>query len=252
MTLAVQHEVTLPHPAHAVWEKLFDPEAAKGWLGVAGSVMPERKGAAFCWFFDPGSWIPAANVGRVLDIARPHRLVLLLELLASRAETVVTIELTEPAGQGAESTVLTLRHEGFPDDGLGPFEHDGWAHSWEHHLELLGDHLGGTPNNYQVGHRAELGVIPVGVVHGRGVLVHRVGAGSPAEVAGVTAGDVIRAADRHVFDSMDDFDRWIDTRVPGEQVHLHVGDRVLAVVLRAKKLPEYLLVEHQAADRQPA
>jgi hypothetical protein len=55
-----------------------------------------------------------------------------------------------------------------------------------------------------------------------------------------------------MFDSMEDFDRWIDTRVPGEQVHLHVGARVLAVVLRAKKLPEYLLVEHQAADRQPA
>ncbi|MGH4023346.1 MAG: SRPBCC domain-containing protein [Pseudonocardiaceae bacterium] len=241
MTLTAHHEVVLPHRPEQVWEKLFDPEAAKGWLGVAGYVMPERAGAAFCWFYDPGSRMPTAYVGRVLAADRPHRLVLLLELFASGAESVVTIELTEAVEHATWSTVLSLRHEGFPENGMGPFEHDGWTHSWEHHLDLLADHLGGTSSNYQLGHDAELGVIPVGVVRGRGVLVHRVSTASPAEAAGVQAGDVIRSADQHLFDSMEDFDQWIDTRVPGEEVHLRIGDRVVSIVLRAKELPEYLL-----------
>lgn len=241
MTLTAHHEVVLPHRADDVWEKLFDPEAAKGWLGVAAYVMPERAGAAFCWFYDPGSRMPAAYVGRVLAADRPRRLVLLLELFASGAESVVTIELTDATRHDTGSTVLALRHEGFPENGLGPFEYDGWAHSWEHHLDLLEDHLNGASSNYQLGHEAELGVIPVGVARGRGVLVHRVAAGSPAEAAGVEAGDVIRAADQHLFDSMEDFDQWIDTRVPGEEANLRIGDRVVHVVLRGKELPEYLV-----------
>ncbi|KAA2260469.1 SRPBCC domain-containing protein [Solihabitans fulvus] len=135
MTYTVHHVAVLPHPATAVWEKLFDPDAATGWLGVAASLMPERDGAAFCWFYDAGSRLPTAHVGRVLTLDRPHRLVLLLQLPTCLVESTVTIELAELE---ANRTRLTLQHDGFPEDGVGPFEYDGWAHSWEHHLELLG------------------------------------------------------------------------------------------------------------------
>ncbi|NUT93068.1 MAG: PDZ domain-containing protein [Saccharothrix sp.] len=238
MALAVHHEVVLAHSARAVWDKLFDADAARGWLGVAAFVLPQRAGAGFCWLYDPGASVPSACVGRVLEV-RPHRLLRLrLALTSSGAETEVTLALSEQDGR----TTVSLRHGGFPEDGTGPFEHDGWAHGWEHHLELLGDHLDGTPNDYHSGHRAELGVIPVGVVAGRGVLVERVAVGTPADAAGLRAGDLIRGADEDVFDSMEDFDRWIDARVPGEQVRLRVGDRSVPVVLRDKALPEYLVV----------
>lgn len=236
MALAVHHTKVLAHPAEAVWAKLFDPEAARGWLGVAAYVMPHRVGAGFCWLYDPGASVPSACVGRVLSL-EPHRLLRLrLALSSSQAETIVELSLSEVDGV----TTVSLEHTGFPEDGTGPFERDGWEHGWEHHLDLLADHLAGTPNDYQEGHRAELGVIPVGVVEGAGVLVERVAVGTPAEAAGLRPGDTIRGADDHVFDSMEDFDRWIDSRAPGEEVHLRVGDRSVTAVLRAKVLPEYL------------
>jgi len=229
----------MPHPPVAIWETLFDPAAARGWLGVAGFIMPEREGAAFCWFFDAGPTLPSAEVGRILELERPRRLSLLLHLSQSGTDSTVTIELTPLDEQRTEVVVW---HMGFREDGLGPFERDGWEHCWEHHLDLLTDHLAGTPNNYQIGHRAVLGVVPVGVAAGKGLLVAKVRTGSPVDTAGVRTGDVIRAADQHVFDSMEDFDTWIDTREPGERVVLRIGDRALPAVLEAKQPPEYLAI----------
>lgn len=237
MDSAIRETRTLRHPPAAIWEKLFDPAAARGWLGVAGFVMPERAGAAFCWFFDAGLTMPSAEIGRILELERPRRLKLLLRLPASGADSTVTIDLVP---SGAQETQVSLCHTGFPDADPGPFERDGWEHCWEHHLDLLADHLDGRPDNYQIGHRAVLGVVPVGVTAGQGLLVAKVRTGSPADKAGVRGGDVIRAADQHVFDCMEDFDTWIDERLPGEPVSLRIGERTLPAVLEAKQPPEYL------------
>ncbi|RSN34676.1 hypothetical protein DL990_13655 [Amycolatopsis sp. WAC 01416] len=233
----VSHDVVLHHTPDRVWDKIFDGEAARGWLGVAGFVMPERQGAAFCWFYDAGPTMPSADVGRITALQRPERLTLLLRLAQSQVDSRVTLLLTRTDNG---HTALRLTHAGFPDDRIGRFERDGWEHGWEHHLELLADHLDGRANNYQIGHRAVLGVVPVGVTEGDGILVSKVRSGSPADLAGVRPGDVIRSADQVVFDSMEDFDEWIDDRRPGDQVILRVGDRSLAAVLEAKQPPEYL------------
>ncbi|MGW0449180.1 PDZ domain-containing protein [Streptosporangium sandarakinum] len=59
--------------------------------------------------------------------------------------------------------------------------------------------------------------------------------GAPADVAGVRPGDVIRAADDFLFDSLDDLDVWVENHRPGDRVNLVIGERVVPAVLRAKR-----------------
>ncbi|MFC5827089.1 SRPBCC domain-containing protein [Nonomuraea insulae] len=224
-------ERLLAHPPETVWAAMFAPEAAEHWLGTVASVLPEREGAAFCWLYDPGARLPYAYPGRIEQLTRHRRLELLASLYSCDAEVRMTFELID---QGDGRTRLTLRQEGFPEEGHGRFERDGFLHHWDHFLELLGDYLDGTPHNYHTMHGTELGVIPVGAVRGEGLLVQGVAIASPADGAGVRAGDVIRGAKDMPFDSLDDLDAWVEAHRPGDTVELLIGERVVPVTLRAK------------------
>ncbi|MEV6983727.1 SRPBCC domain-containing protein [Sphaerisporangium sp. NPDC051017] len=229
-------ERLLRHPRERVWQTIFDPGAAEHWLGTVASVMPEREGAALCWVYDAGARMPTTYSGRIEVLDRLRRLELVIRLIACDAEIRMTFELTDvPADSGDTHTRLKLRQDGFPTDGNGRFERDGFLHHWDHFLELLGDYLDGTPKNYHTMHKTELGVIPVGAVRGEGMLVQDVAVGAPADLAGVRAGDVIRSCGDFLFGSLDDLDAWVESHRPGERVELLVGDRLVPVVLRAKQ-----------------
>jgi uncharacterized protein YndB with AHSA1/START domain len=230
--LNIRYERTLSHPRETVWDFLLDPEAAKDWLGVVHYFMPRREGAAFCWLYDPGSRRPAAYVGRVMKLDRPSRIELSLGLLTCATDTTVVWELTEPR---PGHTMLVLRHENLPDTGVGRFEYDGFHHHWEHFVDLIVANLDGATQNFHLLHRAELGVIPVGVAPNQGLLVHDVAVGTPADDAGIRAGEIIRAVDGTALNRMEDFDAWIDACRPGHVARIDVGDRSLTVVLRAKQ-----------------
>ncbi|MEU6740172.1 SRPBCC domain-containing protein [Streptosporangium sandarakinum] len=225
-------ERVLNHSREKVWRAIFDPAAAEHWLGVVASVMPERPGAAFCWLYDAGARRPTAYIGRIGALETHRRLELTVGLIACDAEVTMVFEL---ADDDAGRTRLTLRQDGFPEEGNGRFERDGFLHHWDHFLDLLGDYLDETPHNYHTMHRTELGVIPVGAVAGEGMLVQDVALGAPADIAGVRPGDVIRAADDFLFDSLDDLDVWVENHRPGDRVNLVIGERVVPAVLRAKR-----------------
>ncbi|MGN9846966.1 SRPBCC domain-containing protein [Nonomuraea sp. H19] len=224
-------ERVLAHPREAVWAAMFAPEAAEHWLGTVASILPEREGAAFCWLYDPGARLPFAYPGRIVALTRHRRLELVCSLYSCEAEVRMTFELTD---HGDGHTRLTLRQEGFPEEGNGRFERDGFLHHWDHFLDLLGDYLDGTPHNYHTMHKTELGVIPVGAIRGEGLLVQDVAVGTPAAGAGVRAGDVIRGARDAAFDSLDDLDAWVESHRPGDTVELMIGERFVPVTLRAK------------------
>jgi uncharacterized protein YndB with AHSA1/START domain len=230
--LSNKFELLLDHSAQTIWETIFDPAAAEHWLGTVASILPERRGAAFCWLYDAGARRPTAYVGRIVELNRPHRLELIVSLVSCEHDIHMTFELIEPE---PGKTRLTLRQDGFPEQGPGRFELDGFHHHWDHFLDLLREHMDGSSGNYHLMHRTELGVIPVGAIPGTGMLVQDVAIGAPAEQAKVRAGDIIRSADGFAFDSLDDLDDWVEAHKPGDTVNLLIGDRTVPVVLRGKR-----------------
>ncbi|MER7848897.1 SRPBCC domain-containing protein [Kitasatospora sp. NPDC096077] len=229
MTLPeIKWERTLERSRTDIWNLMFDAEAARTWLGVAGYVMPEQQGAAFCWLFDTGSPKPTAFTGRLTTIKPQQHIEMQWELASCAADTRLIWEFHET---GEERTTVVLRHADFPDSGLGPFEHDGYAHHWGHILDGLQAYANGEPRDTLHRHGAMLGLIPVGAAPDHGLLVKEIIRDSPAEHAGLRPGDYIRSANDTVIRCFDDWDDWIDQRVPGETVRLQLADRVIEVVL---------------------
>jgi uncharacterized protein YndB with AHSA1/START domain len=62
--------------------------------------------------------------GRYLEIDRPHRLVLSWVADHDGRETLLSIDLQRDGAGGG--TLLTLRHDGFPDTGQRDRHRDGW------------------------------------------------------------------------------------------------------------------------------
>lgn len=224
----IRWERTLERPRAQIWKLLFDAEAARTWLGVAGYVMPEHEGAAFCWLFDPGGPKPTAFTGRLTSVVPQERIEMLWELTSCSADTRLIWEFHSAA---EDRTLVVLRHADFPDSGLGPFEHDGYAHHWGHILDGLEAYAHGAPRDTLHRHGAMLGMIPVGATAEHGLLVKEIIHNTPAEAAGMRSGDYIKAANDTVIRCFDDWDDWLDARTPGESVRLQLADRVLEVVL---------------------
>jgi uncharacterized protein YndB with AHSA1/START domain len=211
-----------------VWDLFLDADAAKVWLGVVDYIMPKQEGGAFCWLFDPGGPKPTAFAGRLLAIDRPTRIEMLWELSSCAADTRLTWTFEE---HGTGETLVVLTHDGFPDTGLGPFEHDGYAHHWGHILDGLEAYAHGSPRDTLRRHGAMIGLIPVGAVAGQGLLIKEIIHDTPAEKAELRPGDSIRTANGTKIQCFDDWDEWIDARQPGELVHLELADRNIDVVL---------------------
>ncbi|HEU4349938.1 MAG TPA: SRPBCC domain-containing protein, partial [Actinoplanes sp.] len=172
-------------PRPELWRLFFDADAAKVWLGVVGYVMPEHDGAPFCWLFDPGGPKPTAFVGRLLAVEPLRRIDMLWELSSCAADTRLSWEFDD---HGAGETIVVLRHTNFPSDGLGPFEHDGYAHHWGHILDGLEAYAHGSPRDTLRRHGAMIGLVPVGAVAGKGLLIKDIIHGTPAENAGLRPG----------------------------------------------------------------
>lgn len=211
-----------------LWELMFNVDAATSWLGVAGYIMPERIGAPFCWLFDPGGPTPTAFVGRIEDLERTRRVAMSWELASCDANTLLTWEFND---HGEGGTLLELRHADFPATGLGPFEHDGYAHHWGHILDGLEAYAHGSPRDTLHRHGAMIGLIPVGAVAGQGLLVKEIIRNTPAERAGLRPGDLIRSVSGTDIHCFDDWDEWIDARLPGDVARLKLADREIEVVL---------------------
>jgi PDZ domain-containing protein len=212
----------LPYPQLAIWKHMCDPDAAREWMDADIVGLPAQAGAPFGWLIDAGARLPSATYGRVTDVIAPETLALRAITFHGHHEVSMTIELTDRSPAG---TLMEIHLAQFPTNGSGPFELDGYRYMFAHLLHTIDTHLAGTRRSPRRRH-ARIGIVPVGADPERGLLVHDITLDTPAETAGLRAGDLIAStSDGTWFTTLDDLDRWLDTHQPGDQVRLQLHNR---------------------------
>jgi uncharacterized protein YndB with AHSA1/START domain len=195
----------------AVWELWTDPSRMADWLPVSSTAGPLRSGASFSWQAVAPFVVPVRTTGRVRRLEPRRVLELELDMRFSTVPSTLTVELTGSPGAGR--TGVHIRHEDLPDDDLGLFETNGYAHYWLQHLESLTACAETRPSDHQ--HGVHVGVYFVGGHPAVGVLVGGVVRNSPVHHAGLRAGDVVQAVDGVPVRSIVAFDTWLDAATPG-------------------------------------
>jgi uncharacterized protein YndB with AHSA1/START domain len=221
-TVSAQRQVAASVPE--CWKAFTDADLAREWLGVTEYIMPAAGNGSYRWSFSYGArnhvYSGRASVDprrRVISMAWPLSLVIV--------ETTVTIRFAP----GNDRTLVTAVHDGFPCTALGQVEADCYEHHWGHILDALGIALGDRRRPRP--HRVSTGIVPMGVTGCLGLVVKDAFPGSAADRAGIGPGDIIRELDRTPLNCMDDFDAWLETREPGQLVHVGLADRSCSMVL---------------------
>jgi len=194
-----------------VWALWTDPSRMKDWLPVSSTPGPLRVGAPFSWQAVAPFVVAVRTTGRVRRLEPRRILQLEIDMRFSANPSTLTVELTGSPGGGRTS--VGIRHENLPDDDLGLFETNGYAHYWLQHLESLTACAERRPSEHH--HRVHVGVYFVGGHPAAGVLVGGVVRNSPVDHAGLRAGDVVQAVDGVPVRSIVEFDTWLDTVAPG-------------------------------------
>jgi len=121
----------IPAKPAEVFDAWLDPNhAGSPWYGVKRAIIQAEKDGLFyrMHLSEPdanGETFELAHYGRFIAVDRPKRIQHTWVSQHTRGlESIVTVSLT-PQGQ---QTLLTLRHEGVPDDEMGRMHEFGWKH----------------------------------------------------------------------------------------------------------------------------
>jgi uncharacterized protein YndB with AHSA1/START domain len=120
-----------------VFDAWLDPNhAGSPWHGVTRAIVqPHVDGLFYRMHPSESGDFELAHYGRFIVVDRPKRIQYTWVSQHTRGlESVVTVDL-KPQGQ---QTMLTLRHEGVPDDEMGRKHEMGW----KHYLDLLAELVG--------------------------------------------------------------------------------------------------------------
>jgi hypothetical protein len=214
------------------WLALSSADGAAKWLEAAEYVMPADGLGPFRWAFRHGPRVHVYS-GESTVSQEHHTIEMVWPLCSIEHDTVVRITFAS----SQVSTDVRVVQSGFPDTPLGRVEADLHEHHWGHILDALSMFLGA--GTHRGGHPAITGIVPMGAAPPLGLVVKDVLPGSPADDAGIGAGDIIRTLDGADIGSMDEFDAWLDARKPGQIVRVVLIDRACELKLgRPSAIPE--------------
>jgi uncharacterized protein YndB with AHSA1/START domain len=230
----VQHVRATPD---RIWRSLTCEEDLQRWLRVTTAEIPETPGAPFALNWETRGHAQSRVTRRKSGFVKayvPGKLLALEWILpVSQVTTHLSIQIQRSFalfGESCDSECdVWLIHSGFPEEGVGLFEFDGHHRHWRQDIGTLAallENRRGKPTPYSLA-----GISFVGGAPDVGLLVCDVFVGSPAHVAGIRTGDIIRAVDGQKLHSLDDFHDWIDDRRPGETGRFTLGDREVDVTV---------------------
>ena len=129
----------IPANPAEVFDAWLDPNhQGSPWHGVKRAIVqPHVDGLFYRMHLSEAGDFELAHYGRFIVVDRPKRIQHTWVSQHTRGlESVVTVDL-KPQGQ---QTMLTLRHQGVPDDEMGRMHELGW----KHYLDVLADQFGTT------------------------------------------------------------------------------------------------------------
>ncbi|MFF1542154.1 PDZ domain-containing protein [Microbacterium sp. NPDC058269] len=231
-----------------IWEKLTTEVGVNSWLKSSSVTMPSTVGERFSigtrlYGMQSGlDWYEYD--GEILEYIENQQLTLSWKIPELDVPTTVSLSVDPsyfPLGVEYERDVdLRLIHTGFPSEGRGVFEYDGFFRHWRQALGDLAAQLEGRPGKPTP--YALVGLTYVGGAPGKGLLVRDVIIDSPASQAGIRPGDRILSVEGRELESLDEFHDWIDERRHGESGLFVLQDREVTVTVEG--------VEHALARRQ--
>jgi uncharacterized protein YndB with AHSA1/START domain len=237
--------------AEPIWDAITTEAGLQQWLAVTSAEIPLVPGSRFHLTWETRGQVSGKSEhgfeGTVAAVV-PNRLLALEWILPySKAVTHFSVQIQPSFAMFGEDVGpecdIWLIHSGFPSDGPGLYEFDGHSRHWRQSFGDLAAQLEarpGKPTPY-----ALAGLQFVGGAQDRGLLVADVLAGSPADVAGIRGGDVIKAVDGLVLHALDDFHDWIDERLPGETGEFTLSDRTVNVTVEGVEQARHRLLVRQ-------
>ncbi|HEV2376068.1 MAG TPA: PDZ domain-containing protein [Streptosporangiaceae bacterium] len=230
----VQHIRTT---VNEIWCALTTKEGLATWIHSVDANIPREPGQPFFITWEMrgagGECKSSTDSGVVLAYEEPNYLALEWHMDNCEDPTYVSFHIQPsyyPYGtEYTQDTDLHLIHSGFPAVGRGAFEFDGAFRHWRQALGELAARLEGRPGKPTPYSLA--GLMFVGGIAGTGLLIRDVVAGSPADLAGIQPGEILRAVDHRELGSLDDFHAWIDGQPSGVTGLFSLQDREVEVTI---------------------
>lgn len=220
-------------PQQDLWGRLSTPAGLKSWLRMSEVELELKDGGHFRFALQTrGRTGSAANsevIGRVKQVIPGWLLALEYPLPASGVWTDLSFQLRPSYPVFYQDYPvecdLWVTHSGFPHEGTGLFEFDGYRRHWRQHVLNLAVEIEQRPPLPKPSCLA--GIQFVGGATGIGLLVSQVFTGSPADIAGICPGDILISINGVRLNSLDDFHDWIDECDPGDVGEVRLQDRTV-------------------------
>jgi uncharacterized protein YndB with AHSA1/START domain len=221
-----------------VWNRISTEDGLQKWMRLSTAELPLSAGEPFAFGSQTRGRLHTevrTIYGTVHSVVPEKLLALEYVLPWSGSKTYLSMQIQQSfalfgTDHGAECD-LWIIHDGFPDQGIGLFEHDGYFRHWRQAVGDLAAQVEGRPGKPTP--YALAGLQFVGGANNVGLLVADVMIDSPAHVAGIVNGDIIAAVDGRRLHSLDDFHDWIDERQPGESGTFTLQDRQVKVTVES-------------------
>ncbi|QMU73407.1 SRPBCC domain-containing protein [Streptacidiphilus sp. P02-A3a] len=230
MALETSTDHVIKESLERVWQAWTDPKEVRAWLNLHDALIPLTVGEPLLWSFNRRGRVELAFRGTLREITPQALCVYDWEVPGNDTPTSVTVRFEKV---DEKQTRVSVRHTGFSESLRSRLEFDGYDHHWWHYLERLAGYLEYRPFQFHSTLTPpKTGIIPLGVTPETGMVVQDVVVNSAAEAVGMRAGDEIRSIDGIALTEMEDFHRWLDEAVPGQQARFELKDRTLTLVLR--------------------
>lgn len=230
MTLHTSAQREIRASGERVWRAWTDPKEVRAWLNLHEALIPTRAGQALRWRFNRGGRAELVFTARLRAVEPGRSCSYDWDVPGNDEPTLVEVRFV-PLGQ--DNTTVSVRHSGFGESLRSRLEFDAYDHRWWHYLERLAACLEHRPYRFhKILTPPKTGIIPLGVTPETGMVVQDVAINSAAEFAGIRPGDEIRAIDGVPLREMEDFHRWLDSAVPGQQATFTLRDETVVLVLR--------------------